>query len=199
MNERYKNMKTPLAYQITEYDCGQATLLNAMRYLFKRGEVPPVVIKYITQYTLDTVGQNGQIGLCGTSPHAIEYLANWINNNNSSLNIDIKAKILRKNEVDINNASLSDCIKRGGVAIFRVWSDCEHYVLCTKMDEKNAYIFDPYYLDEREYDDDLECTMVFDKPFEYNRIVSKKRFNSLSKNDFSFVKNEESKILLLYR
>lgn len=199
MNERYKNMKTPLAYQITEYDCGQATLLNAMRYLFKRGEVPPVVIKYITQYTLDTVGQNGQIGLCGTSPHAIEYLANWINNNNSSLNIDIKAKILRKNEVDINNASLSDCIKRGGVAIIRVWSDCEHYVLCTKMDEKNAYIFDPYYLDEREYDDDLECTMVFDKPFEYNRIVSKKRFNSLSKNDFSFVKNEESKILLLYR
>lgn len=199
MNERYKNMKTPLAYQITEYDCGQATLLNAMRYLFKRGEVPPVVIKYITQYTLDTVGQNGQIGLCGTSPHAIEYLANWINNNNSSLNIDIKAKILRKNEVDINNASLSDCIKRGGVAIFRVWSDCEHYVLCTKMDEKNAYIFDPYYLDEREYDDDLECTMVFNKPFEYNRIVSKKRFNSLSKNDFSFVKNEESKILLLYR
>ena len=199
MNERYKNMKTPLAYQITEYDCGQATLLNAMRYLFKRGEVPPVVIKYITQYTLDTVGQNGQIGLCGTSPHAIEYLANWKNNNNSSLNIDIKAKILRKNEVDINNASLSDCIKRGGVAIFRVWSDCEHYVLCTKMDEKNAYIFDPYYLDEREYDDDLECTMVFNKPFEYNRIVSKKRFNSLSKNDFSFVKNEESKILLLYR
>ncbi len=199
MNERYKNMKTPLAYQITEYDCGQATLLNAMRYLFKRGEVPPVVIKYITQYTLDTVGQNGQIGLCGTSPHAIEYLANWINNNNSSLNIDIKAKILRKNEVDINNASLSDCIKQGGVAIFRVWSDCEHYVLCTKMDEKNAYIFDPYYLDEREYDDDLECTMVFNKPFEYNRIVSKKRFNSLSKNDFSFVKNEESKILLLYR
>ena len=199
MNERYKNMKTPLAYQITEYDCGQATLLNAMRYLFKRGEVPPVVIKYITQYTLDTVGQNGQIGLCGTSQHAIEYLANWINNNNSSLNIDIKAKILRKNEVDINNASLSDCIKRGGVAIFRVWSDCEHYVLCTKMDEKNAYIFDPYYLDEREYDDDLECTMVFNKPFEYNRIVSKKRFNSLSKNDFSFVKNEESKILLLYR
>lgn len=199
MNERYKNMKTPLAYQITEYDCGQATLLNAMRYLFKRGEVPPVVIKYITQYTLDTVGQNGQIGLCGTSPHAIEYLANWINNNNSSLNIDIKAKILRKNEVDINNASLSDCIKRGGVAIFRVWSDCEHYVLCTKMDEENAYIFDPYYLDEREYDDDLECTMVFNKPFEYNRIVSKKRFNSLSKNDFSFVKNEESKILLLYR
>ena len=36
MNERYKNMKTPLAYQITEYDCGQATLLNAMRYLFKK-------------------------------------------------------------------------------------------------------------------------------------------------------------------
>ena len=58
MVEKYADMKTPLAYQITEYDCGQATLLNAMRFLFKRGEIPPVIIKYITQYTLDTIGQN---------------------------------------------------------------------------------------------------------------------------------------------
>ena len=52
---------------------------------------------------------------------------------------------------------------------------------------------------EFEYDDDDDCKMVFDKPFEYNRIVTKKRLNSHTKEDFSFVKNEESRILLLYR
>lgn len=199
MVEKYADMNTPLAYQITEYDCGQATLLNAMRFLFKRGEIPPVIIKYITQYTLDTIGQNGQIGLCGTSPHAIEYLSNWINSSIDSLNLDLKAEILRGNDVDINNIKLNNCLKNGGVAVFRVWSECEHYVLCTKINKENVYIFDPYYLYEFEYDDDDDCKMVFDKPFEYNRIVTKKRLNSHTKEDFSFVKNEESRILLLYR
>ena len=33
---KYEYTKTPLDYQITEYDCGTTTLLNALRYLFKR-------------------------------------------------------------------------------------------------------------------------------------------------------------------
>ena len=49
--KNHANMKSPLQYQITEYDCGQATVLNAIRYLFNRGEIPPIIIKYITQYT----------------------------------------------------------------------------------------------------------------------------------------------------
>ena len=77
--KNHANMKSPLQYQITEYDCGQATVLNAIRYLFNRGEIPPIIIKYITQYTLDTIGENGQIGMCGTSPYAMDYLFNWIN------------------------------------------------------------------------------------------------------------------------
>jgi putative hemolysin len=195
-NLSYKNMKTPLSYQVTEYDCGQATLLNAIRYLFKRGEIPPIIIKYITQFTLDTVGENGQIGVCGTSTHAIEYLANWINNSKASINLNLHAKILNKDDVNINNIELNECIKNGGVAIFRVWADCEHYVLCTNIDDK---IFDPYYLNKCEYDDDPDCIMIDDRPFEYNRIVNKKRFNENTKNDYSFVKNEESRILLLYK
>lgn len=34
---KYEYTKTPLDYQITEYDCGATTLLNALRYLFKNG------------------------------------------------------------------------------------------------------------------------------------------------------------------
>ena len=100
---------------------------------------------------------------------------------------------------DINNIELYECIKSGGVAVLRVWSECEHYVLCTGIDEKYVYIFDPYYLKENEYDDDSNVIMITNKPFEYNRVVSKKRFNENSKNDFSLVKDEEKRILLLYK
>lgn len=199
MENSINSMKTPLAYQVTEYDCGQATLLNAMRYLFNRDEIPPIIIKYITQYTLDTIGEHGQIGLCGTSPHAIEYLSEWINTSMNLVNLNLSAKILKGNEVNINNLELYNCIKSGGVAVFRVWSECEHYVLCTGIDEKCVYIFDPYYLDKNEYDDDCDVLMIENKPFEYNRIVSKRRLSENSKNDFSIVKDNEKRILLLYK
>ena len=34
-------MKVPLRYQMTEYDCGPTSLLNAVSYLFEREEIPP--------------------------------------------------------------------------------------------------------------------------------------------------------------
>ncbi len=193
----YGNMKSPLSYQISEYDCGQATLLNAVRYLYKRGEVSPILLKYITQYTLDTINDDGQVGKHGTSPYAIEYLANWIN---SSTHTNLKAEILTGENVSINNIDLLNCIcSYGGVAILRVWSDCEHYVLCTGVKEKYVYIFDPYYLTDDAYDNDTEVVMINNKPFEYNRIVSKKRIEEYSKNDYALVRNDESRILLLYK
>lgn len=193
----YKNMKSPLCYQLSEYDCGQATILNAINFLFRRGEIQPVIIKHVEQQTLDMLGQDGQIGKSGTSNYAMEYLCNWINLNSNRINMDLGAKLLK--EVDINNKELNECINNGGVAIFRVWQDCEHYVLCTALDEEYVYMFDPYYLDENEYDNDTECRIVSDKPFNYNRIVSKRRLNENSKEDFALVKNGESKILLLFR
>ena len=195
----YLSMKTPLAYQISEYDCAQVTLLNALRYLYARGEISPTIVKDITQYTLDTYNSKGELGKCGTSPYVMEYLGNWINNNISGLCVDLKAEVLKEDEASIYSDKLEVCMKNGGVAILRVWSECEHYVLCTKMDEKNAYIFDPYYVPEDDYDDDPECKIVTDKPFEYNRVVSKVRINSKSKRDFAIVRNENKMILLLYR
>lgn len=41
-------MKTPLYYQMSEYDCATVTLLNAIKYLFPREVIPPDVIKAIT-------------------------------------------------------------------------------------------------------------------------------------------------------
>ena len=32
-------MKIPLRYQVSEYDCGPTSLLNALNYLFQREEI----------------------------------------------------------------------------------------------------------------------------------------------------------------
>ena len=46
-------MKNPLRYQISEYDCGPTSLLNAISFLFEREEIPPEVIRNIMLYCLD--------------------------------------------------------------------------------------------------------------------------------------------------
>ena len=40
-------MKIPLHYQMSEYDCGPTTMLNAISYLFEVEEIPPEVIRNI--------------------------------------------------------------------------------------------------------------------------------------------------------
>ena len=52
-------MKTPLRYQITEFDCGSVSLLNCITYLFKREEIPAELVKAISTYTLDCYDEFG--------------------------------------------------------------------------------------------------------------------------------------------
>ena len=40
-------MKNPLRYQMSEYDCGPTTMLNAISYLFPREIISPEVIRNI--------------------------------------------------------------------------------------------------------------------------------------------------------
>ena len=71
-------MKIPLRFQITEYDCGTTSLINALVYLFEREEIPVALLKAIHRYTLDAEGESGIVGEGGTSPKAIEKLSYWI-------------------------------------------------------------------------------------------------------------------------
>ena len=41
-------MKTPLRFQVTEYDCGTVSLYNAISYLFDREEIPAKLLKTIS-------------------------------------------------------------------------------------------------------------------------------------------------------
>ena len=60
-------MKNPLHYQLTEYDCGPTSLLNAVNYLFEREEIPPEIVRNIMLYCLDCYGADGVSGKSGTS------------------------------------------------------------------------------------------------------------------------------------
>ena len=92
---------------------------------------------------------------------------------------------------------LINCLNNGGVAIFSVWLTEEHYVLCTKLDEKYAYLFDPYYLNINYCDKDSSCEIIKDRPFEFNRKVERSRLDERSKKDYSFIDGKESKILII--
>ncbi len=46
-------MKTPLRFQVTEFDCGTISLLNAISYLFDWQDIPVQLVKAIHKYTLD--------------------------------------------------------------------------------------------------------------------------------------------------
>ena len=61
-NIKYKYTKTPVDYQITEYDCGTTTLLNALRYLFKSSEVRKERMEKATTRDFALVrGENSEI------------------------------------------------------------------------------------------------------------------------------------------
>ena len=46
-------MKIPLHYQVSEFDCGPTTVLNAMSYLFQREDLPAEIVRNIMIYCLD--------------------------------------------------------------------------------------------------------------------------------------------------
>lgn len=196
---KYEYTKTPLDYQITEYDCGTTTLLNALRYLFKRKEINPQVYKYITQYTLDQSDIYGEIGKGGTSVYALEFLCNWLNENSKRIGMNINCKSIPPEEISIYNPLLEKEIGNGAVAIVRLYQDFDHYCLLTKLDKKFAYLFDPYYLNINYYDNDTEVEIIKDRPFEYNRKVSKERMEQNSQKDFALIFGKNSELIIIKR
>ena len=75
----YYYKKTPLDYQITEYDCGTTTILNAIRFLFERKDISPIIYREIMQCTLDLTNINGEYGKGGTSSNAVDKLYELLN------------------------------------------------------------------------------------------------------------------------
>ena len=188
-------MKTILKYQNTEYDCGPTSFVNALSYLYHREEIPIELIKAIYKYTLDVKNEEGIIGKGGTSRKNTKKLADFFNEYAKNKQFNIYAKYLSKN--DVTKEAMIQTIINGGVIIARCWQDVEHYILITNMNQKNTYIFDPYYDEEEEYELDNQVTVVLNKPYHYNRIVPTKRLFCEEEKYFSLLKKKDRSIILI--
>ncbi len=72
-----------------------------------------------------------------------------------------------------------------------------HYCLTTGIDANYIYLFDPYYLDETYFDDYRMVELVYDSPFNFNRKVNIKRFNSMTLSDYSLGPIEHRECLII--
>ena len=189
-------MKVPLRYQVTEYDCGTTSFINALTYLYEREEIPVELLKCIQCYTLDVYGSEYDQGSGGTSRESTSFLNGWINNYSKKRNYDLKSTKLICEKV--NRENITKYLKERAVIVVRYFMMGEHYSLITKEDEDNIYLFDPYYIDKDIFED-KDIKVVFDNQFEYNRIIKKERFYSKEKKDYTLGEFENSECICLYR
>lgn len=95
-------MKVPLRFQVTEFDCGTVSLLNAFSYLFERKEIPAELVRAIHLYTLDCHDDKGNIGGGGTSREAINKLTHWITRYANEHKFNVKCERLEKDQVNLD-------------------------------------------------------------------------------------------------
>ena len=139
-------MQAPLHYQVSEYDCVPTALINAVSYLFHRREIPPMVVRHIFLYCLDTVGRGGRFGIGGTSKYAVRLVGNWLNDYKMK-HFSVATQFLEKEAVTLApGGAASACLDAGGVALCNILLTAreEHYVMVIQMDTDWVYCFDPY-------------------------------------------------------
>ena len=163
-------MKVPLRYQMTEYDCGPTSLLNAISFLFEREEIPPEVVRNIMLFCLDSYGADGFSGKSGTSHTAMQFLSHWLDGFGQTGRLALSSAYLSGAEVEFGqNSRLRDALLRGGAAVVRVDLDGWHYILLTGIRGGEVYAFDPYQTDGP---CPVEGVRVTDAhPKAYNRVI----------------------------
>lgn len=120
-------MKNRLHYQISEYDCGPTSMLNAISYLFQREEIPPEIIRNIMLYCLDCYSTEGVAGKSGTSRAAMMFLSNWLNGFGRIGQLPVTSRYLDSKSVYFGRESyINDALRRGGVVVLRLFYDEWH-------------------------------------------------------------------------
>lgn len=176
-------MKNPLHYQLSEYDCGPTSMLNAISFLFEREEIPPEVIRNIMLYSLDCYNSEGIQGKSGTSCAAMTFLTNWLNSLNKIGRLPVSAQHLTAEQVYLGDGSrLNHALACGGAVIVRLYFDEPHYILLTGQDGDNILAFDPYYV-EKPFDFAPDIQLCPDHLKQYNRIVPSHYFKLRGNND----------------
>ena len=135
-------MKVAFRQQASEYDCVPTTFINALSYLFDRGEIPPFVVHRIYKDCLDIDYS------LGTSRRAIKDLGFWLSNykEESYDKFAVESKFIRGSQVHLKeNSIIIRCINAQGTALMRVHLSHNdwHYILGFRLDGEWLYCFDP--------------------------------------------------------
>lgn len=206
-------MKTPLRYQLTQFDCGPTSMLNALSFLLEREEIPSEVLKYVYAIMVDRNHGTQRPG--GTSEAAMRFFAEWLNDCHERIGFPIEARHLHGNQVSITEGSeIVQWVEQKGIAILSCFlCGSDHYVLLDgfERDESGqiryARLFDPFYLDEGEafapggrfYGLKDELTFVSGEPFSCNRRVSVHLMEACEKCHYSLMCNTPREATLLRR
>ncbi len=163
-------MKTPLRYQISEYDCGPTAFLNAVSFLFEREQISPELIRNVMLYSLDSYGTDGVSGKSGTSRTAMMFLSHWLDGFGSVGRLPVSSRYLSGSAVRFGETGeLTDALLRGGAVVVRLMLDVDHYVTLTGIRDGRLLMFDPYYDEDAPASEEMQ--IVTDRPFSHNRIL----------------------------
>jgi hypothetical protein len=190
-------MKNPLHYQLSEYDCGPTSMLNAVSYLFERETIPPELIRNIMLYCLDCYGSEGALGKSGTSCTAMMFLSNWLQGFGTAGHLPISSSYLSGKNVFIGEESMvNDALRRGGVVVVRLFYDVAHYVLLTGEQDGSILMFDPYY--ETDPFSETDVLVTQEHPLSYNRVVPFSYFNKESQELYALGDIEGREAVLMF-
>lgn len=190
-------MKNPLNYQITEYDCGPTTMMNAISYLFKREDISPDITKCIMQYCLDSYNQKGEAYKSGTSDTAMWFLASWLNHFGKVRKFPVHCENITGEQVYISeNSRITECLQQKGVVVAKVMYGCWHYVLLTGIEGEYVDLFDPYFRQKPFKDERI--TMIWDEPKKRNRRVHIDMLNNTGKEPYALGRINCRECVLIY-
>ena len=164
-------MKSPLRYQISDYDCGPTSMLNAVSFLFEREQIPPELIRNIMLFSLDAFSPDGSLWQKQHLLHGDdvpEQLAVRLWTSGTAAD---HHRVLHRRSGIYGSAKPYYRRPPSGrqAVVVRLFLDEWHYVLLTGERDGWVYLFDPYYLTEG-FNDSSVVTDV-DHPFAYNRVV----------------------------
>lgn len=189
-------MKNPLSYQISEYDCGPTSVINALMYLYDRESIKPDLINNIYKYTLDRYNKRGIQGMYGTSDVSMYFLSQYFNHYSKSTGFKIYCECINNEHVYFkDNDKFIDCVKNKGVIILKCISGVPHYILITDIIDDDVYIFDSYY---RKRSFNLEGVEIINEPFKANRVIKKHVLDCEGKSDYNLGKVEDRIAVLMY-
>lgn len=140
--------RQPLAYQLSNYDCGMASMLNAVSYMVPRDKIPPVMIKTIVMTTMDTYDNNGHYGQLGTSRAVMQYLSYLLTKYSEVHQLGVSLTYVGNVTPDSLKRAISLTVANRGCAVCRMYDTAvedEHYILVTNIKDGNVYAFDPYF------------------------------------------------------